>query len=392
MPPSDKQCAMMRRVLSTFLATGKPTSREDLLREYPELDDLNDVVWRNNIFKVSYEAGIEQYLPSVWVFHFAGDEQAEGYARKSVQTLVKVLRAQFFSRRNELSRETLLKEAKGFEPAAEAKWIDLGIYLGTEMNLFQGWRGGIPQQPQIEPTKISEQIVKTTEPDTFWDQFTSTYKWHDNRAQQAEEIGFPGRAGEALADELLGIERASDPSSAPANFDQIERGWPRADKLSFIQVVIGVVALIVAIIAVIVVLPRVQRWLDAPVGQRIANSSSPTTPPGVDMSPKTPETNAAHDGLAAEVSPSSQKSVSAPKRKKVAADSRGRVDWHDKKNWRQNLKVGMTEDQVRALFGDPDHVSADGDMVLWYYGEILSRAGGNITFNYGVLFGWDEPN
>ena len=178
MPPSANQCAMMRRVLSNFRATGKPTSRDDLLREFADPDGLNEIIWRSNIFKVLSVAGGDEYLPSMWVFHLAGDKEAEDFARKSIQTLVKVLRDQFFSKRNELSREALLKEAKEFEPAAEASWIDLAIYLGCEMNLFQGWRGGNAQQPQIEPTRISEQILRIKNPDRYWDEFTSNYKWH----------------------------------------------------------------------------------------------------------------------------------------------------------------------------------------------------------------------
>jgi len=187
MPPNDNQRAMMRRVLSNFLNSGKPTPREDLLCEFPYLDDLNDLVWRNNLLKISYVAGAEQFLPSVWVFHFAGDEQAEDFARKSVQTLVKVLRAQFFKKRNDLSRETLLKEAQTFEPTADAKWIELAINLGCEMNLFQGWKGGNSQQPLIEPVKISEQIVGIKDPDKYWDEFISNYKWLGPAAETQHE-------------------------------------------------------------------------------------------------------------------------------------------------------------------------------------------------------------
>jgi len=352
MPPSDNQRAMMRRVLSTFLTTGKPTSREDLLREYPELDDLNDIVWRSNIFRVSHVASTEQYLPSVWVFHLAGDERAEDYARKSVQTLVKVLRAQFFSKRNELSRESLLKEAQGFEPAADAKSIELGIYLGSEMNLFQALRGGTPQEPKIEPIKISEQILKATQPDNFWNAFTSTYKWYDNRAQEVAETYLP-----------------SSPEPEVEEPAPKDKRWTRGDKIALI----GSIAAVAGVIVALLVVPEFRRLVGldkpsqtAPAATLNARSSTPQP---------APETNTTHDIVTAEVS-----RATGPQR---------RVDWHDKASWRAHLKVGMTEDQVRDLFGSPDHVSENNGMDQWQYEDGAGE--GTIWFADGKLWSWDEP-
>jgi hypothetical protein len=64
---------------------------------------------------------------------------------------------------------------------------------------------------------------------------------------------------------------------------------------------------------------------------------------------------------------------------------RGSVDWHDKENWRQYLRVGMTKSEVRQLFGEPEHVSAESEMELWDYGS------GEITFAGGTLYSWSEP-
>jgi hypothetical protein len=190
MPPTDIQRQMMRRVLSTFLASGAPTSRDELLREFQSLQDLNDLVW-HSIFK-TYTAGGEQYRPSVWVFRYSGDIQAENLARKSVQTLAKVLRQEFLSGKIDLSKEALLSGAKVFDPASDEKSIELGIYLCTEMNLFQGWSGGSQQQPQIVPMRISEQIVDVRDPDNYWDYRISTfYKWHADNPPETLAPYFP---------------------------------------------------------------------------------------------------------------------------------------------------------------------------------------------------------
>jgi hypothetical protein len=67
------------------------------------------------------------------------------------------------------------------------------------------------------------------------------------------------------------------------------------------------------------------------------------------------------------------------------------VDWHDKHNWRKNLRVGMTRTEVRRLFGEPEKMSVFSDTEFWDYGT------GQITFIVkasspdGALYSWYEP-
>jgi hypothetical protein len=61
--------------------------------------------------------------------------------------------------------------------------------------------------------------------------------------------------------------------------------------------------------------------------------------------------------------------------------------WQNKKNWR-NLKVGMKEDQVRNILGEPVKV-IKGVKTLWYYPNFY---GGYVSFDEnGKLTGWNEP-
>jgi hypothetical protein len=68
-----------------------------------------------------------------------------------------------------------------------------------------------------------------------------------------------------------------------------------------------------------------------------------------------------------------------------AVPSTGLVDWHDKHNWRGNLRVGMAKTEVYQLFGDPDQIQVSGNLEVWHYGY------GEVTFADGTLFSWDEP-
>jgi hypothetical protein len=61
--------------------------------------------------------------------------------------------------------------------------------------------------------------------------------------------------------------------------------------------------------------------------------------------------------------------------------------WQNKKNWR-NLEVGMKEEQVRNILGEPIKV-IKGVKTLWYYPNFY---GGYVSFGEnGRLTGWNEP-
>jgi hypothetical protein len=61
--------------------------------------------------------------------------------------------------------------------------------------------------------------------------------------------------------------------------------------------------------------------------------------------------------------------------------------WQNTKNWRE-LEIGMSEDRVRAILGEPIKV-IHGVRTLWYYPNIYC---GYVSFDRnGRLSGWNEP-
>ena len=61
--------------------------------------------------------------------------------------------------------------------------------------------------------------------------------------------------------------------------------------------------------------------------------------------------------------------------------------WQNKKNWR-SLAIGMTENEVQEILGDPVK-SIMGVRTLWYYPNIYC---GYVSFDEkGHLIGWNEP-
>jgi vacuolar-type H+-ATPase subunit I/STV1 len=77
------------------------------------------------------------------------------------------------------------------------------------------------------------------------------------------------------------------------------------------------------------------------------------------------------------------KECSEARKKQEEAD----YGWQNKKNWR-SLEVGMKEDQVRSILGEPVKV-INGVKTLWYYPNFY---GGYVSFSEnGKLTGWNEP-
>ena len=77
----------------------------------------------------------------------------------------------------------------------------------------------------------------------------------------------------------------------------------------------------------------------------------------------------------------------APKSSHISAvPLPGQMDWHDKSNWRANLRVGMPQTQVRQLFGEPERVRVSNYLETWDYGS------GEIVFSDGTIYNWKEPD
>jgi outer membrane murein-binding lipoprotein Lpp len=67
----------------------------------------------------------------------------------------------------------------------------------------------------------------------------------------------------------------------------------------------------------------------------------------------------------------------------------GSANWRDRANWRR-LRRGMTEDQVRAILGEPENVLVVSSRTVWSWGE--TPKGASLYFDDDKLAGWSEPS
>ena len=75
---------------------------------------------------------------------------------------------------------------------------------------------------------------------------------------------------------------------------------------------------------------------------------------------------------------------------KAATDERPKV-WQDKQAWRRLLRLGMTKQEVRQVFGEPDDIHMYSSSEAWTYGggHVWFRGEGNPATR--VVDAWDEP-
>ena len=64
--------------------------------------------------------------------------------------------------------------------------------------------------------------------------------------------------------------------------------------------------------------------------------------------------------------------------------------WKNRSLWRQ-LKVGMTESQVKSLLGEPRKINGGRILTYWYYSKQTWHS--TISFDdSGRIYGWTEPD
>ena len=66
----------------------------------------------------------------------------------------------------------------------------------------------------------------------------------------------------------------------------------------------------------------------------------------------------------------------------------------DVRLWRQNVKLGMTLEQIRAIYGDPVKRIVSGSIEIWSYATDAITAGSppSVSFSDGKVLSHDEPD
>jgi hypothetical protein len=158
-------------VVDRFLNLKESTERKALVIEFQDPDAINRLIGWHFLKTLDNDF----YLPTTLSFHYCENPEVEALAKRSVEVLAQVLRKQYIDDRPDFTPTGLLRAAKAVDDKADAQMLRIGLYVGGDFRLLSGWSGGSPQQPDITPTAISEEIVKLKNIDTLWDNYVSEH-------------------------------------------------------------------------------------------------------------------------------------------------------------------------------------------------------------------------
>jgi hypothetical protein len=235
--PLEVQRRMLRMVVDRYLTSQQPTTREDLVIDFRSPSALDELTSRGILRAVRNSS----YLPTAVAFHHCGDQHVEELAKHAIQTIAQVFEAQLLAKRHDFSREALLADAKIFDPAANAKMIELALFLAPEFPLISTWKGGHDEEPIITPVKIDERLAEPTNLKTLWDDcIRKKDPWADQQSLSETTT---------LSSSLQTDSRELAPSVGGNK-------WSRDQKLSLIGVIVAILS-----IAATIAFPEVRVFL-----------------------------------------------------------------------------------------------------------------------------------
>lgn len=170
MAPTDVQRNIIRAVVDRFLKLWEPSPRGSLIRQFEDPDALDELT-RLSLLKSHDNIS---FSPTALSFHYCGDAEAELLAKRSVETVARVLRKQYREDKPDFTVVGLDRSVKEFYDKPDAEMVlRLGLYLMPYFHLITGWTGGNFQQLDITPTGINERVIKLKDKDIdmLWDNY-----------------------------------------------------------------------------------------------------------------------------------------------------------------------------------------------------------------------------
>ncbi len=155
------------KVVDRFVNLKESTGRKSLVIEFEDPVAINRL-WNWQLLKTSDNTN---YLPTALSFHYCGNAKVEAITRRGLEVLAEVFKRMYLRDNVDLSPEGLQEAATKIDKHVDEQMIRLGLYVAADFGLLAGCAGGNPQQPDITPTGISEQVVKLKNIDTLWDNY-----------------------------------------------------------------------------------------------------------------------------------------------------------------------------------------------------------------------------
>jgi predicted nucleotide-binding protein len=175
MPLSNVERDICKFVVRRFLDQNEATPRRILLKEFKaSLPEAARKLVDRWVLKVVDHTN-ETYLPRAIAFHYCGDPVALTLAKRSMETVLRVLR-NFYEQ--ELEKEPqdqkrftpadVETEARKFDPDFDEKMTDIGLYLTEELGIFYTLQWD-EKQVFVKHIRPSERVYEATKVSNPWD-------------------------------------------------------------------------------------------------------------------------------------------------------------------------------------------------------------------------------
>ena len=164
-------------------------------------DAARTLIDRSVLKAVDQTYGNETYLPRAIAFHYCGDPDALMLARKSMETVLRVVRdfyEQDLDKEVQDQRQTssdVQEEAHKFDSDFELRMACIGLYLSEELGVFHTMQLD-EKQVFVKLFKPSEHIYEVTKVSNPWDLhiergMVSVERTWENQQSKTSPVGVP---------------------------------------------------------------------------------------------------------------------------------------------------------------------------------------------------------
>ena len=147
---------ILNRVVHQFLDFKKTTQRRELLREFESPGAIDKLA---SIGMLQATAATN-YLPSGIAFYYCNDPEVQALTRRGVRAVAYVLKNLIKEVSPNLERSNIERLAREFDKDADEKVIRAGLYVASELGLFQSSRGKNDEEVDVIPLRINEYIYE----------------------------------------------------------------------------------------------------------------------------------------------------------------------------------------------------------------------------------------
>jgi serine/threonine protein kinase len=171
MPLSDTDREITKAVVDRFLNLGEATPRALLVRQYRNLQALENL-YRWSILKRT-GTGDADYLPLALAFHYSKDPDTILRARTSVEIVLRILQNIFeveMEKKDFTPVDVEAQAAKMYDRPPAESLIKLGLYLVQEFGVFAAWSAN-PDQTGVQSFRIAENIIELANFEKAWDNY-----------------------------------------------------------------------------------------------------------------------------------------------------------------------------------------------------------------------------